>query len=255
VEAVPPRLLSQSQPHPVRSRPIWRPALALATIVLMAVAALGLWQSMSAPAFATLANPGSAVRGYRLADGTSVFLDAGAEVGVSLRGDRREIEVRKGRARIKGGLDPRPFEVLANRRRIVPGPTQLDVAVDDDRVTISALDGGLMLERSGSASSVDKLALGRGEAVTVDATGQSAVVPDTGWPLARVHFEGAPLGRILAAANRHGDPQIATATLAISSLPVTGVLDLRDTRRLARKLAAALALRIDDGGDRLILSR
>jgi len=253
-EALPRSHLARADARHSGSRPMWRPALALATAALVVVAAFGLWQGMVSPAFATISNTGSAVRGYRLPDGTSMFLDTGTEVGVSVRGDRREIEVRKGRARIRGGSDSRPLEVAANGVRIIPGNAQFDLSVDGARVSVTALDGELALTTTDEAPIKTEFYVPRRQAVSIDDRGRSAAQPDFTWPLARVRFDRAPLGKILVAASRTGDPDILAATAQIASLPVTGVLDLRDPRRLARKLAAALDLRVIERGDRLVLS-
>src|SRR3546814_20791339 len=72
------------------------------------------------------------------------------------------------------------------------------------------------------------------------------------WPASRLGFEETPLATIIALANRGGGPDITLRDEAIGTLRVTGVLDIRDTPSLARKLAAAHNPHAEEGGGQLI---
>lgn len=78
--AVPRHAAAVRRPHFA----IGRPALAFGLAAVALVTCVMLSQSTSAPAFATISNDGSAIRGVRLEDGTRVWLDVGAQIGVRL---------------------------------------------------------------------------------------------------------------------------------------------------------------------------
>ena len=73
----------------------------------------------------------------------------------------------------------------------------------------------------------------------------------------RCHTGGVtrPPQRQAYIANRLGDPDIVLATPDLASIPVSGVLDVRRTRPLARKLGAALDLQVSKDGAALRLGR
>lgn len=232
-----------------------RPALALGLAALAMATVILLSQGTATPAFAAISNDGASVREIRLADGTRVSMDIGAQIGVRLAGKRRDIAVQAGRVRIDPAADPRPLEVTARGSKINPGGTRLDVTVSEGELTVAALDGPLTLGSSAFATVVPNMQLEKGHAVVLGATGSRAAEADTSWPAGRVRFDGAPLSQIIARANRQGDPDLVAADADIAALRVSGVFDLRDTRRLARKLAAAFDLKVSPERDRLVLRR
>lgn len=232
-----------------------RPALAFGLAAVALVTGVMLWQSTSAPAFATISNSGSAIRGVRLEDGTRVWLDVGAQIGVRLSDGRREILVREGRVRVVPAADPRPLEIGSGGTRVAPGLTRIDVTVGGGRVTFGAVDGPLLIAGASRADRQARLPLEAGRALALEADGLRSVPLERAWTVGRLRFADAPLRSILPLANRLGDPDIVAPDLEVAALRVSGVFDLRDTRRLARKLAATLDLRVEDDGSRLILRR
>lgn len=229
----------------------WRPALA--SVVLLAIMAtlVVAWGGFSEPAYARLANTGSAVRGVRLADGTGVWLDPGAELGVRIDEERREIVLRRGRVRIDPASGVPPLRARSGELTVTQATTRFDMAIDNDGVVLGALDGAIaIVYHDGRTRS-----LSVGQAIAIDASGERPAVLDRTWPGARVRFADASLGRIAAVSNQQPGPDIAFGDPSVGDLTVTGVLDLRDTRRLARKLAAAHGLQVVDDGRTLTLKR
>jgi transmembrane sensor len=232
-------------------RPRRHPALALAAVVALVSLAI-FWSAPSAPAFAAITNEGPAIRGVRLEDGTVVWLDVGSQIGVRFGSDGGEIKVHRGRVRIIP-QPARPLDVSAGSAKIAAAETTLDVSVTGTQVTVAALDGPLAVSASGGPVAALRLATSR--AVTIDASGAHPVPFDRSWPASRLRFDDAPLARIITLANAHGDPDIRPGDPAIAALRVSGVFDLRETPTLARKLAAALDLHVDDRGTELVLRR
>lgn len=232
-----------------------RPALAfgLAAVALISVAVL--WPSASAPAFATISNDGSAIKCVQLKDGTRVWLDVGTRIGVRFSERRREILVREGRVRVLPAADARPLELGSELARIEPGRTRTDVTVAGGRTIFGAIDGPLAIADGASNGKWHPLRLEAGGAIELDSAGVRAASLDRTWVAGRLRFSETPLRSILALANRLGDPDIAAVDGEVAALRVSGVFDLRDTRCLARKLAAALDLDVEEDGSRLILRR
>jgi transmembrane sensor len=235
-------------------RPIAQPVLVVAVLALALVSAALLWPSVSSPAFAAISNPGPAVRGVQLADGTTVWLDSGAEIGVRQAETGSEIAVRRGRVRIVPHGADTPVAVSAGNVTITPNATKLDVTVSDAGVAIGALDGPLTANGV-PGSATHTLRIEPGGARVIDAKGARTASLDRSWPASRVRFKGEPLARVVALANRQGDPDIRVPDPALAALHVSGVFDLRETRSLARKLAATFDLDVAERDGALELHR
>lgn len=233
----------------------WRPAAALAFAAIALLAGLWAWQLGSSPAFAAVSNPGPAVRGIRLSDGTGIVLDAGSEISTAVRAGTREIRVISGRIRVDARSSPKLLQVAAGSISVMAERALFDVGIDGGGVAVAALEGRVAIASDAGRDTSDPTDVGPGRAVSVDAQGRRGIHHDASWPASRMRFDRAPLGDVIALANRLGDPPIALGEPSLASVSVTGVLDLRDTRSLARKLGAALGLQVRDAEVSLTLVR
>lgn len=224
----------------------WRPAAATALAAIALLAGVWAWQLGSSPAFAALSNPGPAVRGIRLADGTGIVLDAGSEISTAVRSGRREIRLGKGRIRVDARNTPKPLQVAAGSISVTAERALFDVGIERGGVAVATLEGRVGIASDADPNPSGPADVGQGRAVSVDAQGRRPILHDASWPASRMRFDRVPLGEVIAVANRLGGPPIALGEPSLASLPVTGVLDLRNTRSLARKLGAALGLQLRD---------
>ncbi|TPG21794.1 DUF4880 domain-containing protein [Sphingomonas koreensis] len=255
--------LATRLPSPARGQPrqahAWRPAFGAAIIALFIVGgALLLGGRGAAPAFAAVTNAGPAVRVMRLGDGSTVALDRGSALSVRVGAKFREVRLKGGRARFEvapGGAQP--FVICANTGCVQTTGGVVDVALGTSYLDVVSIQGAAVLlpKASGTARSVG---LASGAAVRLD----GATVISTSvsrrqrlWPMARVGFQAAPLAAIVKIANRIARPPIRLDSEALATLPVTGVLDLRDSHALAAKLAAALNLHVKETAGAIVLAR
>jgi transmembrane sensor len=255
--------LATGLPRPARdqSRRVeyWRPAFGVAIpAVLIVGAALLLVGRGAAPLFAAVTNPGPAVRVVRLADGSVVALDHGAALSVRVDPSIRRVRLQAGRARFNiADNDTRPFVICDSIGCVQSTGGVVDVAMHTNYPDVVSLRGPVVLitKRSGSDRAVS---LSPGSAADISG---STVTPASVsrrqrlWPVARAGFNKAPLATIVAAANKLGQPVIRLDGSDLGTLRVTGVLDLRDTRILAEKLAAALHLTVKVRPDEIVLTR
>lgn len=256
---LPRRLLASpvSTSRPARLRPAY--GVATAVILIISSALLITGQGPDA-AHAAITNPGPAVRSYKLSDGTTVILDSGSELAVAFERDGRTVTLNSGRARISVARDPRrPFSVKAAQATLSTGVAVVDIALSKNEVSIRVVDGEASLTTT-STGQEDRytVRLDEGRAVNIrdghlDDTKVDAAAAR--WPEARLSFDDAPLATIVELANRRGRPKIILADSSVGALRVTGILDIRDTRSLARKLAATLDLRVAEHSDELRLTR
>ncbi len=244
---------------PIGRERLLRPAFAIAALAAIAFTGVLLLTRPAAPVTEmSLTNPGPAIRFMRLSDGSMVTLDVATELTVAIGSRAREARLRSGRARFKVADDPgRPFIVSWPGGRVEANGSEFDVALSAGQMTVMARNGAVRVFPAGTHQE-DAVAVGAGRAVRVEG---NDVVPaavsrgDRLWPDGRHAFNRTSLATILALANRLGGPPIKPASEAIGSLKITAVLDLRDSRALARKLAAALDLRVDESAGEIVLSR
>ncbi len=108
------------------SRPgiMWRQAVAIAACFMIMIAA-GTWWRYAPVSYETGTGERRVVA---LADGSSISLDAATRVDVRFLGDRRELWLRRGRAKFTVAKDAlRPFSVEAGSRMVVATGTQFSV--------------------------------------------------------------------------------------------------------------------------------
>ena len=255
--------LAQGLPRPVRRdrrspRPglrALRPVLAFGFIGLLLTFGLLLTTLRSGDAAqAALTNPGPALRLVRLQDGSTVALDTGSRLTISFANGNRAATLLAGRARFDIKPGARPFLLSAKDTRVATEQARLDVSVQDKGARIALHQGHA---RVASGPGAPATALAPQQAFTIDGSHLEAAQlssDDRSWPLARIAFDRMPLSDVIARANAVGGVPIRLGP-GIASLPVTGVLDLRDTRKLARQLAAALGLALRDREGMLLLTR
>jgi transmembrane sensor len=252
-----PAPLISSSPPKVRA---YRPAFALAGIVGILI--------IGAVIFARAPNPeetgkerqvtvqsGSALRAFRLSDGSVVLLDVHSKVSVDLSGAERKIALDAGRARFIVAHDPlHPFIVNAAGETVTARGTVFDVGLSSKGSRIVLIRGVIEVTSapSGNASK-EPLVMIAGQTVSVSNT-SAHVVPtleaDQNWPSSNLRFESIPLQRLIGLANRHGQTTIRLADGVSGDRTITGTFDIRASDALSAQLAAALGLKVtrDVGG-------
>jgi transmembrane sensor len=242
-----------------RRQPRLVPAFALPGIAILA--AFGaVWVVAQNPqrAEAAINNFGPSTRAVRLQDGTAVVMDSGAEFTVRAAPGGSEVTLQRGRARFRtspGGA--RPLSVSASGAVIQAHETVFDVSVDGATASVHVLQGTADVTMGHGADPAGHLTLAAGQGIEVRngrIAEEDQAAYDPRWPAARVSFEDASLASVIARANRLGAPPIKVAEQDVARRRVTGVLDLRDTRTLAPKLAATLGLRVEEREGALLLT-
>lgn len=234
------------------------PAFALPGVAFLAAVG-AVWFVAQSPerAEAAINNFGPSTRAVRLQDGTAVILDSGAELTVRMEPGGSAVTLQRGRARFRTPPGAaRPLYVSASSAVIQARETLFDVSLHDGTASVHVLQGtaNITVERGAGPTGQLTLAAGQGTEVRngrIAEAGRAAY--DRRWPAARVSFDDASLASVVARANRLGGPPIQVAEQDVARRRVTGVLDLRDTRTLALKLAATLGLRVEEREGALLL--
>lgn len=236
----------------------YRPAYAIAATLVLIVGTFWLVRE-PAPAFAAVINNGQATRTIALGDGSIVTLDTATSIEVAVSPAARHVRITSGRARFAVRSPAgRVLRVTAATSEVTSASGLFDVAVGREGVRVSAITGNARIAVPQSGPSTSPITLSPGQSVHLRADAAPTIddrQADMTWPQAHVAFEDTPLATVIALANRAGRPRIAVADDGIGRIRMTGVLDIRDTRRLARKLAAALDLMIVERDTDVLLKR
>jgi transmembrane sensor len=230
------------------------PALAAASVAVVLAVVVGLWGlggGAPGPGQPPLvAFEAASAKALRLDDGSVVLLAPGATVSVAYTAEAREVRLTGGEARFVVAHDTsRPFRVLAGACSVLATGTVFDVRLSGGNADVALIEGRVEVRTAQGRS----VRLAPGEGVASDGTRRSARTPQR-WTPPRVSVEAMPLREVLALANRGATTPIELADTGLGGRLVTGTFDLADTRALARKLAAALDLSLDESGGRLLLA-
>lgn len=191
----------------------------------------------------------------RLGDGTLVALLDGAAIEAHFTNSERIVRMTGGRARFTVAHDAsRPFRVIAGPSITTALGTVFEVDMRGTVPRIHLIRGSV--ELAGGPAERPALRLVPGESAEVDADGPRRVPAIASpAPADKLDADDLPLGAILEHANRVNARKISLADPALAALRVSGRFEIGDHDALARKLAAALDLRIETGPEGLILKR
>lgn len=185
-------------------------------------------------------------RRIELADGSHLLLDSDSAVDVSLRGDLREIVLRRGEALFEVAHDPqRPFRVEAGDLSATALGTVYAVRRQDDVVRVTVAQGRVAVQGEGEG-----LTLAAGEQVAARGGRlQARQAVDAGkvlaWQHGRLVFEMTPLAEVLAELQRYRPGYLLIADDRLRDLKVNGSfrLDRLDDALATLEQAFALSIR------------
>ncbi len=200
-----------------------------------------------------------------LEDGTRVALMDGAKIDPKFSPAERRVILTGGRARFTVAHDAtRPFRVEAAGSETTALGTIFEVDLRGREPVIHLVEGSV--EIRSTAMPRAPLLLRPGQRATVATDGPKliepaassapvAMVPPVGSPepSSLLVADNLPLGAVIDRANRVNAAKIEIADAASGNRLVSGRFDVADAGSLARKLAAALDLDVEDRGDGYLL--
>jgi transmembrane sensor len=258
-----PIIASERHEAPIRS-PAWKPFPALAAaaaIVILVPFGLAVFRDGGSPFGGTdavmLMTQVGQIRQVGLADGSKVTLDTATKVELEIGRSRRTAHLRYGRARFRIAPAKTPFVVETDGTTITARNGVIDVEQVGGQGRVQVLAGAADV-RGSVQGRAEPLMLGVGEAATVNSGGAektNAVEAALDWTKGMLQFDGTPLAEAVALANRYSEHHIILAG-DLAALRITGAFRAGDTTGLAKALAAAFSLSLEQRPDgNLILSR
>jgi transmembrane sensor len=182
-------------------------------------------------------------RTVRLADGSTLDLNAGTRLSVTLARDARRVTLYDGQAVFDVVHDARrPFMIAAGDRTVVDVGTQFDVRRRDGKLSVTVASGAVEVRPSDGASG-QAYRLHPGQRLDhlegVPAAHVAAAQPEEvlGWRTGRLVYRGQPLSEVVADLNQQFSTPIRIEGATLASTPISGVLILDNQDAVIRRLA------------------
>jgi transmembrane sensor len=222
-----------------------------------------------------------------LPDGSTIDLNAGAEIEVTFSNSFRRVVLRKGEAHFQVTKDAlRPFVVTAGAVEVLAvgtafsvdfGTSAVDVLVTEGRVAVNTTAPSTAMVNPGNPSAAltpPLAALESGKRVVIerDVSAAAAIAPPLvleisladmqarlAWRVPRLKFAATPLAQVVAMFNEHAvagrDARLILAPDVSPNLRVSGLLRADDVDSLLRLLAGEFGISAETRTGEIILRR
>ncbi|NMN04814.1 MULTISPECIES: FecR domain-containing protein [unclassified Novosphingobium] len=247
----------------------WRVPL-VAALAALVVVGLGLllhiWSGREAPALQSspaqvLASDRGAIRSIRLADGSTITLDAASRVDVRLSESQRRFALVTGRARLDLVNDGRPFIVTAAQEEIAGQAALLDVETTGEAGQAVLWHGAAQARplwhdatfRPDTAVLRPATARALGPTAGRQAAPRDAV-GSRDWPSGWAEYRALPLSTLVEVVNSYGHMPLQIDDPAIASELVSGRFRLTDPDAVAQRLAEVFNLVVSRRADGIHLA-
>ncbi|MBS0362781.1 MAG: FecR domain-containing protein [Proteobacteria bacterium] len=196
----------------------------------------------------------------KLADGTTIDMDAETRLTVRMSGSRRQVALAGGQAIFNVVHDPaRPFTVETGGREIRDVGTQFEVRNRGDGLTVTVAQGKVEVRPGASGvgqtyllTPGERLAIGQGGVEAVRAVDPQETFS---WRSGRLVYRNQPLQDVVADLNREFAQQIDIGDPALARIPITGVIVLDDPKAVATRLSLMLPVKAVPSAQGLTLIR
>ncbi|MBL8650252.1 MAG: FecR domain-containing protein [Sphingopyxis sp.] len=246
---------------PARASARWALAAAVILALSLGVAWIALGNRGADPIIAD-----NSIGDLLLDDGTRVALMDGAQIEQRFTPKERRVILSGGRARFTVAHDAaRPFRVAAAGSETTALGTIFEIDLRAGQPVIHLIQGSVEVRATRNVGAAP-IRLRPGQRATVanggpeivglerDAPSTETVSPvPVAEPDSLLIADKLPLGTVIDRANRVNSLKIELGDTALAARPISGKFDVADARSLARKLAIALDLDVEEFGASVVL--
>lgn len=182
-------------------------------------------------------------RSVQLADGSTIDLNGGTRLSVTLARDARRVTLDQGQAVFDVAHAPnRPFTIAAGDRTVRVVGTQFDVRRLGGKLSVTVARGAVEV-RPGPGASGRAYRLHPGqrldhvEGATLVRVAAAEPQEVLGWRTGRLVYREQPLGEVVADLNQQFDTPIRVDDPTLAATPISGVLVLDNQAAVIRRLA------------------
>jgi len=231
---------------PLVERPITRRAAAVGLLAASAAGVVGLGRMLAPPGDDRLVTLHGQQRLTRLADGSSIRLNSGTTLKVSVNGAHRVVRMIEGEALFDVARDRRrPFVVDLGEARVQVIGTSFNIRKRLDRAELTVTSGLV------AVTDVDGRAIrvGAGETTLIRpgllaaaTPGEALIRQRTAWQDGFIELNDETIEEAVAEFNRYRDQPIVVADPRIGSLVVSGRFGIRESREFVEALKSSFAI-------------
>ncbi|MFC4312347.1 FecR family protein [Steroidobacter flavus] len=210
-------------------------------------------------------------RTLRLADGSTVELNARSAIRVKLSTGERRVVLLEGQALFKVAKDPqRPFVVDGGRAQVRAVGTEFDVYRKPDRTTVTVVEGRVavwqttprwqVLGQDTADAQPKQFMLAAGEQLAVAPKQLKKhedvdVAASTAWTQNRLVFEDTPLSDVADEFNRYNNQRLVIVDAELQRVGISGRYSSTDPTALIEFLRAQPALQVVETSEEIQVSR
>jgi len=192
-----------------------------------------------------------------LADGTQVVLNTNSAIEAQYTRGRRSVELQRGEAQFEVTHDAaRPFVVSVGDGTVTALGTRFQVRRDTDATVVTLLKGRVEVaqgKRRRILQPNEQARLSANAGIAVQAIDPAQV---DGWLDGWLRFRNAPLGQVVAEANRYSPRKLRLGDPTLADLRLNGNFHTGDSASIASAVVQILPVRVDDrGADIVLLSK
>jgi transmembrane sensor len=238
-----------------------RAVFAGGAVAAAAALAVVIAPQFAAPPSQTYATARGQHRRVELSDGSTIDLNGGARLSVSLARDRRAVTLDRGQAVFDVARDTRrPFLIAAGDRTIRVVGTQFDVRRLEGKLSVTVARGAVEVRPSeGAEGGAYRLHPGQrldhlegAPDVRIASTEPAEVLS---WRSGRLVYRERPLADVVADLNQQFSTPIRVDDPSLAQTPISGVLVLDDQDAVIRRLALLVPIRAVRSGAGVVLRR
>jgi transmembrane sensor len=258
-------LLSAAQPASDAPRKAALPAFVKIAAVFIAASVIG------AGAFAYLATPRERVFSTGLgghetvtfADGSKIELNTNTVLRARMTTTERTVWLDKGEAYFQIKHDSaHPFVVMVGTHRVTDLGTKFTVRQEKGHTEVAVIQGRVTFDAPDSPTLSQVALLTAGDVATATASNVSvrrenekALSTELSWRHGVLVFDKTELGEAAAEFNRYNREKIVIADPAVASRTIDGTFRTEDVQLFARIAQVALGLHVEDGADKIVITR
>jgi len=236
--------LNQPTPLPLRKKPRWRPALAVAAALVCALLAIELGPRQAIHT-QQIAAQGQGLRSFSLPDGSTLYVNANTRLRIDFTAQQRNLYLDQGQLYLEVAADKeRPLWVHSGNARVRVVGTGFDVRRGQKQLVVSVAHGQVAFVPD--EQKADSLLLGARQRGIYDYASGTLREQDVNldevadWRSGHLAFRNRDLASLVDELNLYRRQPVLLADSALGHFKVSGNLDVQDPDALIKALPALI---------------
>jgi transmembrane sensor len=198
-----------------------------------------------------------------LPDGSKATLNTNSGIRVAITETERRVDLQRGEAFFEVAKDPkRPFVVRAGDKRVIAVGTKFSVKRENVNVLVVVTEGRVRVESARRQDAEQTTFVSAGSVARAGASGvlvEDKALQDAeellSWRRGFVVFRETPIADAAVEFNRYNTRKIVIEDPSLAAIRIGGNFRSNNAEAFVRLLADGLAIRVEERGDQIVLTR